>query len=225
MLTRAPLFCISALLSLMSGSAMADSLALDFTSGTVPTGNVIFISETVGWTFTVTSTVTVTALGVWDEGADGLVADHQVGIWNSSGTLLVSATVSNGTASAVASSSSDGDWRFESTLLDSSAGSNVLGPGTYTIGGLYVAGMSNDLVRSHATSTTASGIAFGDAAESGGGTLQEPVTIISSADAGGFGPNFLIASPSSVPEPATWALMIAAFAGLGCAARRHAVPA
>src|SRR5262249_58403989 len=79
-----------------------------------------------GWSFTTADSLTVTALGWWDFGNDGLAASHQVGIWNTSGTLLMSATVASGTTDPLASG-----FRFDSALT----GTTTLAPGTYVIGG------------------------------------------------------------------------------------------
>lgn len=48
---------------------------------------------TLGWEFQTNANINVTALGFFDLDADGLLASHQVGLWNSSGTLLGSVTV------------------------------------------------------------------------------------------------------------------------------------
>ena len=53
---------------------------------------------TYGWSFTLSSTITVTDLGYFDFGGNGLNDAHDVGIWTSTGTLMVSATVPAGTA-------------------------------------------------------------------------------------------------------------------------------
>jgi hypothetical protein len=67
--------------------------ALSFTGG----GSFAAPAGTFGWTFTLTGTLTVTDLGWFDFGGNGLAASHDVGIWASDGTLLVSATVPSGT--------------------------------------------------------------------------------------------------------------------------------
>ena len=53
---------------------------------------------TLGWEFSLSSTVTVTALGSFDSTGTGLAESHDGGIRDSTGTLLVSATVAAGTA-------------------------------------------------------------------------------------------------------------------------------
>ena len=45
---------------------------------------------TVGYTFSLSAPVTINALGYWDNGRG---SSHQVGIWDSAGTLLTSTTV------------------------------------------------------------------------------------------------------------------------------------
>jgi hypothetical protein len=203
--------------------AFADSLALDFTGGTYPTG-IRLLDSTVGWTFTVNSSVTVAALGVFDFGSDGLALSHQVGIWDSTGTLLVSTTVSGSGTLTVNSTSTDGQWVFNGAMLLSSAGAATLGPGQYTIGALYTSltDGTHDIVMAHATSTTDPAITFGDTAETLGSSFVQPTFLFPAANDGGFGPNFLLVSDAVLaPEPATWGLMILAFAGLGFARRRR----
>ena len=54
--------------------------------------------NTAGWKFTVGGTdLEATALGEYDAGSDGLGMDVQVGVWDSSGTLLGMVTVPSGT--------------------------------------------------------------------------------------------------------------------------------
>lgn len=64
---------------------------------------------TIGWSFSTQSDIRVTALGIFDDyffsGQDsnwlGLKESHQVGIWDSSGNLIVSATIPLGTNTTV----------------------------------------------------------------------------------------------------------------------------
>ena len=56
-----------------------------------------FNTLTIGWQFNVVSTTTVTGVGWFDQGLDGLQQQHEVGIWDSAGTLLASASVQPGT--------------------------------------------------------------------------------------------------------------------------------
>ena len=56
-------------------------------------------NDTVGFSFTIgSSPLSVTQLGVWDSGNDGLDNSNQVGLWNNTGTLLASVTILSGSA-------------------------------------------------------------------------------------------------------------------------------
>ena len=56
----------------------------------------------IGNEFTVDgSDIQVNSLGVWDQADDGLAESHEVGLWDSLGALVVSATVPSGTAGAL----------------------------------------------------------------------------------------------------------------------------
>lgn len=69
--------------------------------------NGYFTPQTIGDVFTPKNNVTVTALGFLDINHSGLVEDHEVGIFDMAGTLLVSATVDAGTGDML-----DGDFRY-----------------------------------------------------------------------------------------------------------------
>ena len=84
------LVLLSATLVLLSASAArADTAGISFTSP----GNSINIGAgfSLGFVFTATSSFAVDSLGYYDNG--GLTEIHQVGLYNSSRTLLASATV------------------------------------------------------------------------------------------------------------------------------------
>lgn len=50
-------------------------------------------TESLGYRFTLNTSVTVISLGYFDVGSDGLSTSHQVGLWNAAGVLLTQATV------------------------------------------------------------------------------------------------------------------------------------
>jgi hypothetical protein len=64
---------------------------------------------TVGWEFTPQNDIWVTDLGFFDLGQDGLNISHDVGIWDQDQHLIVSATVSGGTAAQLI-----GEYRYAS---------------------------------------------------------------------------------------------------------------
>jgi len=58
---------------------------------------------TLGWSFLVNFSLTVSDLGVFDNGSDGLATSHAVGLWDSSGTLLDSVVVPSSTGGTLIS--------------------------------------------------------------------------------------------------------------------------
>lgn len=72
--------------------AIADGPGLDiqFTTGGQELNAGSF---SLGWTFSVTSPVTVSALGFYDAGQNGLTTSHDVGIYDANCSLIASATV------------------------------------------------------------------------------------------------------------------------------------
>jgi hypothetical protein len=155
---------------------------------------------TAGWTFTVNQTLTVSALGFWEFNTSlPLTATHPVGLWNSTGTLLASATVQT-------NSPVTGSWRYASiTPVTLTAGqSYVVGSDITTpfsdpyervpvgTGSVSTAGLIT--INSSILSTSASGFTFP--------TVPEPGFI------GRFGPNLLVtAVPPVTAVPITpWAL-------------------
>jgi hypothetical protein len=77
------------LVVLLASPALA-GLAVDFTGVNV---NFTNGNWSMGWEFTTNGPVTVQALGFYDDNKDGLTQNHDVGIYNAAGVLLVSTTV------------------------------------------------------------------------------------------------------------------------------------
>jgi hypothetical protein len=108
-------------------------LILDLNTGGTPApcGGCGANGTTFGWSFQVTSPVTVTGIGVWDAGSDGLGVSTDVGLYTAAGSLLASATISD-SSMPVASASTDGRWLFESVQPI------TLTPGDYLIGNVFL---------------------------------------------------------------------------------------
>src|SRR5512143_2505061 len=123
---------IVALVLALAPMARATPLGLDFADTTGTTGLGCFQDCTVGWVFQVNASIIVDGLAVFDWNADGLGLSHTVGLWNSSGTPLVSTNVTDA-GTLRPSTSSFGDWRVQSIAPV------VLRPGTYTIGSFFYA--------------------------------------------------------------------------------------
>lgn len=67
-----------------------------------------------GYEFSLTTGQSLTALGFWDSGSDGLVGSYQVGLWqNDTQALLASAFIDNTDALDGSVTVSGGQWRYE----------------------------------------------------------------------------------------------------------------
>ena len=189
---------------LQSGIALAAPVsALSFLAFGVSGNNAV----TVGWGFTVVSPIEVTDLGYYDIGGDGLTASHDVAIWTSGGTPLLTATVPAGVGATLV----DG---FRYTPIAPS----VLNPGDYIIGAYnpantdgYVAlaaGLTVDprIIRRRGV--------FGDTGGSLGFVTGDP-----GSDPSVYGPGFRI---DAVPEPSILLLLGASLAVAGY--RRQRTP-
>ncbi|HEY1381570.1 MAG TPA: hypothetical protein VGF55_32530 [Gemmataceae bacterium] len=167
----------------------------------VDTNGLIGQQGTIGWGFTPTADLTVTALGVFDYHADGLKTAHQVAIWDAASRAVVAAaTVPVGTAGTLA----DG-FRYEAAAGSLQAGR------LYVIGALFPADPTTspdaDEMAQYGSSTIAidGHIALEDPGRGrvafGGGALAlPPLDVLPPA----FGANFqfdLAAAPSAAPAP------------------------
>lgn len=193
------------------GAGRADALtALEgFSGGTAYTG---YHSETlgdmVGWRFSIAAPITLTALGVWNDG--DLIAPHMVGVWGE-GTLLASQEV-DATEGVLS-----GDFYFEAI------GPVSLSAGTYTIAALYTSADGDSYISGAASVSFAPEIAwlaslYPSTVSAG---FAEPTVVTSSF--GRFGPNFQF-DVAAVPLPGAAALLaggMAAFGALGAARRRR----
>ncbi len=69
-------------------------------------------TSTYGFTFVPVVNLTADSLGFFDADQNGLVVGHRVGIWNASGTLLASATVTTANSTLSGAVSNNGQYRF-----------------------------------------------------------------------------------------------------------------
>ena len=197
--------------SLFMLPSQAQTVAMDFTGGNLgqSNGNITW-----GWAFTISSSVTVTDLGVYDEANNGLINSHQVGLWDSGGTLLASTTMASGlSGTAVISTSGFGSLRFNTI---SSLG---IGAGSYVVGALYK-DADADLLRFAATTVTMPPpFTFNQGRSAPGGFVFPSLT---SANNGFFGPNLRFTT-GTVPEPGVVVSLLGAgtLSSLLLVRRRH----
>jgi hypothetical protein len=164
---------------------------------------------TIGWQFTLSSAVTVNELGFFDADSDGLSDDHPVGIFDSGGTLLISATVPAGSGATL----QDGFRLVPVAPLN-------LAPGSYTIGGFGLQTSPDAFRFGVSGSTTIPGLTLDDGVQSSSAPgLSFPTQVNTFAMEGYFGPNFTV--DAVIPEPSTAVLALSAFA-LAFFARRYA---
>jgi len=188
-----------------AGADTAVSLTPD--PGQVSTGD-----WSLGFLFSVNSAINVTQLGFFDDNGDGLASSHDVGIYTTSGSLLVSATVST-------SDPLDGLFRYVGiSPLSLTAGQQYIiaastGPDTPTNPG-------DPFVYNPLAFSTAPEITFIEARFIASPALAFPVD--SQASEGYFGPNFKFEAAAAVPEPsAFFSAATAGLVGLGVARRRR----
>jgi hypothetical protein len=185
---------------------------IDFTGGQV-FGVVQGANATAGFSFNVTTATTISGLGLFDVGSDGLIDSHQIGLWTSGGTLLASATLDN-SSSVVPSTSSLGDWR------ETGINSLTLDPGSYVIGASFldVAQNTEDAaVFSAAGTPSLPGINYGTTII-GFSDFTFPDLSETGVDAGAFGP-MAFTDVQRAPEPGSLGLSLCGLTLFGLALR------
>ncbi len=181
------------------------------TLGVFTSADGVFVNTgiwTLGYSFQVNVPITVTALAVFDAGADGLNVSHDVGIWDARGNLLASTTVAAGTVDPI---------------LDGYRYAAIAGL-ALTAGEIYYVGSVNGIdgdgwLQDPSVLIAAPEIVYlSRQYQASSGTLVFP-DLVGSGSTGYFGGNFLFAS--TVPEPGTALLLGIGFGVVGLAFRRR----
>jgi len=181
-------------------------LAVDFTATSQDFNNLNGYS--LGWEFHVLAPFTVTQLGFYDDGKNGLAEAHAVGIFDPGGNLLVSGTVQPGDPLV-------SWWRWTSVTPV------VLPPDTgYVIAG--VSGVVDNYTWGDAQYPLQGFVTDPRIQFAVDRWIQSPALVYPTSSNGGglvgwFGPNF-----SNVPEPATFALIGGGLLALALVFRRRA---
>jgi hypothetical protein len=166
-----------------------NQLGMDATSGTE---EALFSGNgglTLGWDFQVTAPagIMVNGLGFWDYQSDGFFLNQtfDVGLWNSTGTLLAESVITS-TSTLVPSLDTSGGWRMNSVSP------LVLAPGLYTVGALFPTNGANQIIDS-GTFQSGSGISFvGFLRQIGSPTLAMPNMAPATPDSMWLSPHLLI---------------------------------
>lgn len=182
------------------------TLLLDLTGGGTanPCGSCGTNGTTFGWAFSVTSPITVDAIGVWDAGFGPLGTPVETGLWDTSGNLLGSAVISDSSI-AVASAETNGQWLFENISPI------TLAPGDYNIG--MLAFDAAPLAQVGATFQTIPEVTLlgGAMGTADGGFISDSTPFMSPI----FGPTLSTTPVSAVPEPSSVGLLALGLIGLG----------
>ncbi len=201
-------------LTVLASTGRANTVALDFTGG-----NLLGVNNgTAGWTFSLSSAVLVTDLGLWDQASKNFTVAHQVTIWeNTSMTAVATALVDN--SGTFVASSVDG-FRYVSVTP------TLLGPGNYTIGAYYE-NINDRIISGAATITTASQVTYNGSRLASG--FNFPPGDDGNLPNSYFGPNFQFTTDlngNGVPEGgSTLFFMLASLAVLVVARRLCQAPA
>lgn len=195
------LLAATAFAALVSGPALAGP-AISFSGVVINATNGVW---SLGWEFNVNSALSVTALGFYDDNQNGLSEDSHVGIFNSSGMLLVSTTVTT-------SDPLTGFFRY-----------SAISPFVLAAGNGYRIAATTGSMNYTWDPTGFSvdpRITFVSDVYTSSTTLVFPNEGCCSVSQGYFGPNFLIGGDVAVSEPATLALLGAGLLGLAALRRR-----
>ena len=202
---RGSILLIISVLLLLPGSVYADNAAWEWTTTTINFSNgswVFGIDFTVG-----DSNITVDALGYYYDPETGLTDNHPVGMYDSIGNLLASATVTSADPLV---------GHFEYAAISPIV---LLAGDTYRVVGVSLSDLYTWDPTGFATSPAITYL--GDTYQSGTSLVDPAPEFHNDVEHGFFGPDFMISSTTpTIPEPSSVILLGTALGALCSWARR-----
>jgi hypothetical protein len=183
---------------LLISSSWGASIAGDYVGG----GSSNTFADATGYYFTPNVSIDVVDLGYYSPTGAGLNSLHDVGIFSTGGTELVSAVIPAGSAGTFVAGTVGGTWTeaVASTIL--SAGTQYYILADNNVNDSYVFGSGAVIYNS--------AIAWNGFAQAATNSITS-VSVNDGGLPGNLGPNFLFTT-SAVPEPGTAGLMLSAAA-------------
>jgi len=171
-------------------------------------------NATLGYAFRVgPDPVNILKMGIWDQGANGLVESHEMGIWNTNGDLLASVMVPQGTAGTL-----NGNFRYvdvlDGLMLDADT--------VYVIAAKYY-NVDNSDAFFMGSATRSAGIDWDVSRDRFSIESDNFLFPDSTSDGSAYiGPNFeYVIVPVVVPEPDTLFLLVGGIGLLAILRRRN----
>lgn len=203
------LFSLCCLMVAFAPSLQADTFGQAFNAAYV--GSTLANGPfTLGWSFNVTSTITVDELAVYHVNGAALLESHDVGIWGG-GILLVSATVPAGPCDNELDQLGLQEWCSVAARV-------VLTPGTYTIGATWNSLLDPLIFPGQVGNVNGPNVAFIQNQFLFGAGLNDPTNTTGDLNSY-FGPNFEYGG-TTTPEPGTMIMFGTGVIGLAGVIRR-----
>lgn len=201
--------------ALLAGLAAPATAATVFDTSSTTLGNQNY-SDNLGLDFNVNSAVSVSALGAFDSGADGITTDIEVAIYNLDTALFVTSFVNFNGSTATGGSA----------YVFKTISPTILAAGHYSVIGRGFNSIDQNFNTNGSGQNNASPISFDSlggaltnvGSRYGGGANPSAATIFAPLSAFGAG-SFV--SANSVPEPASWTLMLGGLGMVGATMRRR----